>query len=176
MTWLDDDFEGIFIAQPSAAQCSTCPYAAQCKVRVPPQGNTDPGACELLADCGLRALLDNGEAEPNTDTTPPPPPPVPAGRRHSAQPLDMADDQWDALKKKARADAHRQRTARMAAAGASRYAIKWGGTLAEWEANRPNYSKVAQAVEELCEHAPRQWGRAIRGLVKLPRTDRKSVV
>ncbi len=166
MTWLEDDFDGIFIAQPKA--CTTCPYAAQCRVRVPPQGNTDPAACELLADCGLRTLLDNGEAEPKTEPAPPPPP-VPAALRRSAKPLDMADDQWDALKKQARADGHRERTARMAAAGASRYAVKWGGTLDEWRENRPNYGSVSHAVAELCERAPRQWGRAIRGIAKLPK-------
>lgn len=170
MSWLDDDeFEGIWIAQPSAAQCRTCAYAAQCKVRVPPQGSTEPGECELLADCGLRQLLDAGEAEPKTDPAPPPAP-VPAALRHQGKPQSFTDADWDALKKKARADAHRARTARMAAAGASRYAIQWGGTLAEWEASRPNYAKVAEAVAELCDSAPRQWGRAIRGLVKLPRT------
>ena len=50
MSWLDDDeFDGIWIAQPKP--CTTCAYAAQCRVRVPGgQGFIDHGYCRTSLD------------------------------------------------------------------------------------------------------------------------------
>lgn len=170
-----DDDDGIFIAQHGGPGCRACPYAAQCKVRVPPQGSADPAECELLGSCGLYDSIQSGEAEPKpADEAPPAPRPAPAPGA-SLRPATVPEPDWDALKKKARADGHRARVERLARAGlgavrTSRYAVRWGGTLAEWERNRPTYGAVAEAVRELCDAAPRQWGRAIRRMVTLPRT------
>ena len=169
-----DDFDApaaIFIAQPDPAARQRCEYAARCKAgRIPPQGSTDPQACEALDWCGMRAQMINGEAKPATDEEAPPAT-ITAPTDRYAPPKSMPADEWDKLKTQARADQHRRTVGRMAQAGArrSKFAIKWGGTLSEWEQNRPTYAGVAEAVRELCDHAPKQWERAITSMAALPR-------
>ncbi|MFV0679232.1 replication endonuclease [Ottowia sp.] len=166
---LDDD--AIFIAQPDARAMQRCPYAADCTgARIPPQGSTDPSACEAIEWCGMRQQLDSGAAE-RVQHEPPPLRATQSERQRSLKPEGMAAADWDKLKKQSKAQAHRRKVERMARAGGQRrsaYRTQWGGTLSEWEADRPTYGKVMHAVHELSARAPEQWGRAIQGLVKLP--------
>ena len=113
----DDDFAGFDAWARSEEPADRCPYAAQCKgARMPPQGSTDPQACEAISWCGMRQQLLAGEAEPVSDEGAAPvhaAPPRDASRR----PQGLPEPDWDKLKAKARADAARARTARLAAAG-----------------------------------------------------------
>jgi len=172
-----DDFDGFDAWARSAAPANHCAYAAQCSgARMPPQGSTDPQACEAVSWCGMRQQLLSGEAEPKIEDAAPllftaPP------RRASLRPASVPKADWDKLKSAARADAAKRRTARLAAAGVgmgghrgqSKFAVQWGGALHEWERNRTTYASVADAVRELCDRAPRQWAPAITRMAQLPR-------
>ena len=165
-----DTGHAIFIAQPDPAARQRCEYAGRCRQRIAPQGSADPQACEALDWCGLRAQINSGEAELAPLEAPAPAPAAtPPAARH-APPKGLPADDWEKLKAQARADQHRRTVARMAQAGArrSKFAIQWGGTLQQWKINRPTYAGVAEAVRELCDHAPRQWERAIHGMAALP--------
>ena len=167
-TGFDDAFDAIFIAQEGPPR-HHCEHAPQCKgARIVPQGSTDPMACEAVDWCGLRRQIASGEAEPKTPEEPELKAAPPADRY--APPRGLPADDWDKLKAQARAEQRRKTVARMASAGhRSRYAVQWGGSLADWERNRPTYASVADAVRELCDHAPKQWERAITRMAALPR-------
>lgn len=174
-TWpaspFDDPFDGAIFLAPDREAQHRCEHAGNCRARIAPQGSADAQACEAIEWCGLRRMIETGDAERQQPEPEPPPAPPPAERR--APPRGFARTEWDKHKAHARAEQHRHTVARMAragvAGGSSRYAVQWGGTLGEWERNRPTYAAVADAVRELCEAAPKQWERAIRRMAALPR-------
>lgn len=63
------------------------------------------------------------------------------------------------------------RKAHRRAGGKSRHRVDAHVSLREWtRSERPTYARVAEAVQELCSRAPRQWAPAIRRMAQLPKS------